>query len=116
MPTALAQQARQTTSTITTAVTQQSATQRSLESANRNLFSLTAASQTSVTLFHISKTVCAQLFFSFFNYESPALTAELQARPITYSTILYHFRELLFTPARTVRFNLRPPGSLALIS
>src|SRR5436190_6725490 len=60
MPTALAQQARRTTSTITTAVTQQSATQRSLESANRNLFSLTAASQTSVTLFHISKTVCAQ--------------------------------------------------------
>src|SRR6266568_4894089 len=63
MPTALAQQARRTTSTITTAVTQQSATQRSLESANRNLFSLTAASQTSVTLFHISKTVCAQSFF-----------------------------------------------------
>ena len=34
------------------------------------------------------------------DYESPALTAELQARAITYSTILYRFRGLLFTPAR----------------
>ena len=34
------------------------------------------------------------------DYESPALTAELQARAIAHSTILYRFRGLLFTASK----------------